>query len=198
VTNIRLKQVLSIVAKGIGKTTQRQPKKKLNHSKTVKITNNMKPEQIKFRGFRTDGKGWVDGGLAFMFDNPKHACIMPSCYFATRHFGEEDSNGNPILEDTMALGGFVSVVPESLGQFTGQTDKNGKEIFGAIGEKGGDVIAIGDFVLFVKFENCSFRLFSSAIKNSDGNPLRWGELSRIWDLGYHKSIEIIGNQFETK
>jgi hypothetical protein len=133
----------------------------------------MKPQQIKFRGFRTDGKGWVEG------------------YYNS--FAHQLKRYNIIYTE---FDGQHEIHPESLGMFTGLTDKNGKEIFGAIGEKGGDVIAIGDFVLFVKFENCSFRLFCSAIKNSDGTPLRWGELSRIWELGYQKSIEIIGNQFE--
>jgi hypothetical protein len=142
-------------------------------------------QQIKFRGFRTDGKGWVEGFYAKLEINAgeiDHVIFEPT---------------EPVFQSEGVYLGTI-IHPESLGMFTGQPDKNGREIVGAIGEKGGDVIAIGDFVLFVKFENCSFRLFSSAIKNSDGNPLRWGELSRIWDLGYQKSIEIIGNQFETK
>jgi hypothetical protein len=149
----------------------------------------MKPAQIKFRGFRTDGKGWVEGSLAFMFDNPKHPCIMPSCYFATRHFGEEDSNGNPILEDTMALGGFVSVVPESLGQFTGQTDKNGREIFGAIGERGGDITESAIFgratIVWDEYQ-CGF-------------IAKW-ESKEIQAIIQHatRHAEIIGNQFETE
>ena len=82
---------------------------------------------IKFRGLRTDGKGWVYGDLATYMDGSP--MIMPKCYFATRDFDEEDEDGTPVIQDDMALGGFFAVIPESLGQFTGLHDKNGVEIY---------------------------------------------------------------------
>ena len=83
--------------------------------------------QIKFRGLRTDGKGWVYGDLATYIDGSP--MIMPKCYFATRDFDEEDEEGLPVIQDDMALGGFFAVIPESVGQFTGLHDKNGVEIY---------------------------------------------------------------------
>jgi uncharacterized phage protein (TIGR01671 family) len=85
--------------------------------------------EILFRGKRVDNGEWVDGMLAYFFDNPKNAMIMPTCYFGTRDFGGEDEKGNPIIEDEMAMGGFINVIPETVGQFTGITDKNGGRIF---------------------------------------------------------------------
>lgn len=62
--------------------------------------------QIKFRGLRTDGKGWVYGD---MFNATTGATII--------------ENGGE------SLGSFHFVIPESVGQFTGLRDKNGLEIF---------------------------------------------------------------------
>jgi len=84
---------------------------------------------IKFRGLRVDGKGWAIGMLAYFFDNPKNAMIMPHCYFGTKDFGEEDENGNPVIESEIALGGFVNVKPETVGQYSGMKDSHGVDIF---------------------------------------------------------------------
>ena len=62
---------------------------------------------IKFRGLRTDGKGWVYGG-----------------YF--QHTPDEDGVRYYIFDFNE---GAVEVIPESVGQFTGLHDKNGKKIY---------------------------------------------------------------------
>jgi hypothetical protein len=85
--------------------------------------------QILFRGYSESLNKWVEGDLAYMFNNQKNPCIMPECFFATRDFGEKDKKGNPIIEDTMALGGYIPVHPDSVGQFTGLVDCNGVKIF---------------------------------------------------------------------
>lgn len=59
--------------------------------------------QIKFRGLRTDGKGWVYG-----------------YYFYDRYVDE-----HYIIDDF----DNVQVLPESVGQFTGLKDKNGVDIY---------------------------------------------------------------------
>jgi len=60
---------------------------------------------IKFRGLRVDGKGWVVGSL-----------LCP-------HAGNESTY---IIG---CNGSDFEVKPESIGQFTGLTDKNGVEVF---------------------------------------------------------------------
>ncbi len=85
--------------------------------------------EIKFRGLRTDGKGWVYGQLAYLFNNKEMPYVMPNCYFATRDFGKQDEKGIPKIESELALGGFVSVKLETIAQFTGYYNKKGQEIY---------------------------------------------------------------------
>lgn len=84
--------------------------------------------EIKFRGLRSDGKGWIHGDLCQLFSN-ENLCIMPDSFFGTRNFGEVDDDDRPIISDSLAIGGFFPIVKESVGQFTGLHDKNGKEIY---------------------------------------------------------------------
>ena len=67
---------------------------------------------IKFRGLRTDGKGMVYGNLIKIESG--------QCYIFNYHF-------IPAL--SVASENFLEVVPETVSQFTGLHDKNGKEIY---------------------------------------------------------------------
>jgi uncharacterized phage protein (TIGR01671 family) len=60
---------------------------------------------IKFRGLRVDGKGWAYGDLLHPHE------------------------GNPSTWIAVENGHIVEVKPETIGQFSGLTDKNGAEIF---------------------------------------------------------------------
>jgi uncharacterized phage protein (TIGR01671 family) len=73
--------------------------------------------EIKFRGQSiVDGK-WVQGNLLNVFDG-----TVDICYFENVITDAECNHYEPILQ-------FVSVKPETVGEFTGLQDKNGTDIY---------------------------------------------------------------------
>ena len=125
----------------------------------------MTPQQIKFRGFRDETNEAVYGNLIY--------------------------NGNDYLireiEHDKGFHKSYFVEPDSLGMFTGRTDKNGKEIYGAIGERGGDKIKLTtEFIVFVKYRYGAF------VIESEIN----GEYFFSEELPLSLCAEIIGNQWE--
>lgn len=60
---------------------------------------------IKFRALREDNNEMIYGCCGYGFTQ-KIEYIAPKIYFATRDFGELDTNGNSIIEDEIAIGGY--------------------------------------------------------------------------------------------
>lgn len=73
--------------------------------------------EILFRGKRVDNGEWVYGAVAFAtwyLDDKPMTIILPT-----------DTTLYPHCE----ISGWESVIPETVGQFTGYMDKNGKKVF---------------------------------------------------------------------
>ena len=123
---------------------------------------------IKFRGLRVDGKGWVYGSL-----------ISKEGYSAIIIFDKEHDIYNDYLE--------LEVEPESVGQFTGLKDKNGVDIYE------GDIVRrietwhVKEFFGVVKYEHLEFR----------ANNFKTKEWDSVLDY-QESIIEVIGNIHENK
>lgn len=118
---------------------------------------------IKFRGFRVDNGKIIYGDLLQ---------VNGMLYIYPNEFVD--------FNDSDFGYSFIEIHPSSLGMFTGRTDKNGKEIYGAIGERGGDVANRG----VVSW--CDVNLGFFVGSEYDKDPLCYQGLD----------IEIIGNQWE--
>jgi hypothetical protein len=78
--------------------------------------------EIKFRGLRTDGKGWVYGDL--IHDHVKKYIVTEDSPIWINFIPKEDESYHRQIRLLVN-----EVKSESVGQFTGLTDKNGVEIY---------------------------------------------------------------------
>lgn len=119
--------------------------------------------EILFRGKRADNGEWVEGYL-YITQNGEYEISNYCKYY--------NCERNTYI-----------VIPETVGQYTGLTDKNGKKIFE------GDIVKYGDTVHKVVFEQRNGTAYFGLV---------YSTLETL-SFGYYqdlKQIEVIGNIYD--
>lgn len=135
--------------------------------------------EIRFRGLRTDGKGWVNGYYLRAIDdktNDVRCIIFPY--------------------ESMIVESPIEVIPSTVGQFTGLKDKNENDIYeGDIIDIYQTVNGVSAFVILSCIGGYDVRYYY------ENKPQREYEYSiyELLDIGKtEKELEIIGNIHEQK
>lgn len=132
--------------------------------------------EILFRGKRTDNGEWVEGFLIKDFElygrKDEHSYIV-------NHKHPSGCFGNDI---------YFEVIPETVGQYTGLTDKNGKKIFE------GDIVDVEYDIQYVGVASDRIGLF--VVVFADGCFMKQKQGGGLFHFISSDKCKVIGNIYD--
>lgn len=138
--------------------------------------------EVLFRGKRVNNGEWVEGGIIPLDADSEYIFIAEPFLSASTL---------PVYEIIKHHTHLVH--PETVGQYTGLTDKNGKKIFE------GDVLEFSDRLVEVFWHahlgcwDCNFLKYANTENGSDDmSPCRWSYRSKVVG-NIHDNLELLNN-----